>query len=308
MKPPVSPRTAALLLFAPLSPLAAQSIQDADRSSDVRPVQAGNLAGSDAPRFHASALPPARYEVPAHDKTSAELSQGNPLYVSQDSVTLGSVQSPARSVEDVADLDVLRQPSPFRKLAVSASGESYSIQGGALQNGLALLSAVYRESGQAAAAADCHAVALSVQQQTLLDPANRLALLEEEISANPGCACEIVKSAIRASGGSVSNVANIVEVAATAAPDMMRMISQCAIAEVPESLAEVQAVLARIEPNAGETAAGSSKSAKSAKSAKGAKVAAITPPVPPNPLDLPLPFPLLPPPPIFPPPVTVVNP
>ena len=90
------------------------------------------------------------------------------------------------------------------------------------------------------------------------------------------------------------------------------MISQCAIATMPESVAEVQALLARLDPNSGDADVYSSKSSKDSKDAtdvKDAKVAAIYAPPIPNPLDLPPSYPpILPPPPIIPPPVTNVNP
>jgi hypothetical protein len=78
----------------------------------------------------------------------------------------------------------------------------------------------------------------------------------------------------------------------------MRIASQCAIATMPESVAAVQALLARLDPNSGNAEVYSSKSAKSAKSAK---VAVVAEPAP-NPLDR-LYFP-----PIYPLPVSKVNP
>jgi hypothetical protein len=96
-----------------------------------------------------------------------------------------------------------------------------------------------------------------------------------------------VKSTIKVMESDVEEVVSIVDVAIHAAPRMMRMISQCAIASSPESLTEVQELLARYDPNAGEAGI----DAKSAKSSKDAK-AAITPPsndvaALPNPLDFP---------------------
>jgi hypothetical protein len=92
----------------------------------------------------------------------------------------------------------------------------------------------------------------------------------------------------------------------------MRMISQCAIATMPESVAEVQALLAKLDPNSGDSDVYSSKSAKDStdsKDAKDSKVAAIVAPPIPNPLDLPPTYPpIIPLPPIVTPPVTNVNP
>jgi hypothetical protein len=87
----------------------------------------------------------------------------------------------------------------------------------------------------------------------------------------------------------------------------MRLIAQCAIAAAPDALTDVQAVLAKLDPNSGE-AGDSGKSAKGAKAPAG-EVAAM-----PNPLDFPGKgpvrplFPIFPPVIINPPNVTVVNP
>ncbi|NJM38324.1 MAG: hypothetical protein HC845_10955 [Akkermansiaceae bacterium] len=100
------------------------------------------------------------------------------------------------------------------------------------------------------------------------------------MAAAPGCACEIVKSAIEASVADTKIVAAIVEAAAMAAPEQMRLISQCAVAVAPDALSAVQAVLAKLDPNLGETGA-SSKGSKSAKSPAGEVASAG------NPLDFP---------------------
>jgi hypothetical protein len=84
------------------------------------------------------------------------------------------------------------------------------------------------------------------------------------------------------------------------------MILQCAIAEMPDALAAIQSLLARLDPNSGdsEDSAKSAKSAKGAKSAKSEKSPIVSPP---NPLDLP-PLYIVPPPPVFPPAFTNVDP
>ena len=98
------------------------------------------------------------------------------------------------------------------------------------------------------------------------------------MAAAPGCACEIVKAAIEASKANARWSRAIVESAATAAPDKMRLISQCAVAVAPMSLDEVQAVIAKPDPNAGEAG-------QSAKSAKGGETGEVA--TTPNPLDFP---------------------
>ena len=166
--------------------------------------------------------------------------------------------------------------------------------------GLAEISAAYQQPGQKVDSAACSSVAMSVGHRVQIDPSQVLEIVESEISANSNCACEIIKAAIKGSGADPALVGDIAEVAITAAPQSMRMISQCAIAAMPEALSEVQAVLAKLDPNRGD----SSYSAKDAKDAKAAVASVIAPPdVPPNPLDVPPPFfPPIVPPPYFPPP------
>lgn len=67
----------------------------------------------------------------------------------------------------------------------------------------------------------------------------------------------------------MTQVVSIVETPTHAAPESMRIISQCAIASMPESIVTVQALLAELDPSSGDAAGNSSKSAK--ESAKGAK-------------------------------------
>ena len=128
------------------------------------------------------------------------------------------------------------------------------------------------------AAVDCLELAVSVKHAVAAQPSNVLEIVEREVSANQDCACEVVKAAILASEADSKVVAKIVEVAATAAPEKMRLVSQCAVAVAPDSLADVQAVMNRLDPNRGD-------SGYSAKSAKGPKDVAVKPAW--NPLDFP---------------------
>lgn len=130
----------------------------------------------------------------------------------------------------------------------------------------------------ASAEVDCLKLSLSVKQAVAAEQSKVLEIVSTEVSAAPGCACEVVKAAIEGSGAKVETVAAIVEAAANAAPEQMRLISQCAVAVAPDALAQVQAVIAKLDPNRGESAA---KSAKGAKAPVG-EVAAM-----PNPLDFP---------------------
>jgi hypothetical protein len=128
----------------------------------------------------------------------------------------------------------------------------------------------------ACAAVDCVKLALAVKHATATDPSATLQVIERVIAANPQCACEVVKAAIEGSKADVQLVAAMVQTAATVAPEQMRLISQCAVAVAPDSLPNVQAVMAKFDPNGG-------KPGSSAKSAKAGPLAQPTS----NPLDFP---------------------
>lgn len=303
----------AFLFLSSIAPLSAQNSIGTSRSSELS-TKADCIYGRSDQGFSEAAVLPERYEVSSTTKAQGAVFEGKPVYAAQNVRTLEAQISNDRNVESVVDLGVLRNPSAYRKVAVSTKGQPYEVSTDGLQSGLAMISALYRESGKTHKAADCLSLSLSVEQQTKLDTAKVLEIVEAEIQANPTCACEIVKAAIKASEADVSLVVAITETAITAAPDSMRIVSQCAIASMPESIAEVQALLARIDPNSGDAEVYSSKnSAKSAyiatdsKDAKGAKVASIIAPAVPNPLDRPF-LPLPPPPLIYPQPVSQVNP
>lgn len=128
------------------------------------------------------------------------------------------------------------------------------------------------------AAVDCSNLVAAVKQAVAAQGANTLEIVAKEVSANPDCACEVVKAAIQGSNADAQLVAAIVETAATAAPQHMRLISQCAVAVAPDALASVQAVIAKIDPAGGTAATVSSKDAKAGPA---------QPPAWPNPLDFP---------------------
>ena len=283
----------AFLILGSIVPLSAQNLASASYSSDSG-LKAGVMRFGDA-----SALP-GTYEVPPLEKTPGEISEESAVFP-QDSATLSVEASTCRDVGAVVDLGVLRNPSPYRKMAVSTQGQPYEVATDSLQTGLAMISAVYREAGKSEKSTDCEAIALSVEQRVKLEPSKVLEIVELEVGANPGCSCEIVKTAIKASEADATQTVAIAEAAIHVSPESMRIISQCAIAAMPESISGIQSLLARLDPNAGEIG----YSSKSSKSAKSAKVASIVAPPLPNPLDRPLP-PIFPP--IFPPPVTRVDP
>jgi hypothetical protein len=295
MKPSVSPHVVASLFLGLIAPLSAQNLIGTQNSLE------SPLTTGDSQRFQSLATTPGTYEVPAIQRAQSDVSDDSGIFAAQDAVTLDATLESKREVDSVIDLGVLRNPSPYRKMLVSAQGEPYQIAPDGLEQGLARISAMYREIGQASS--DCSAISLSVAQQVKLQPSLVLEIVEREVGVNPGCACEIVKASISASEADVQQVVAIVETAIRVNPESMRIVSQCAIATMPESIAAVQALLAKLDPNTGD----GGYSSKGSKDAKGAKVAAIVT-VLPDPLDLPPTGPPLPPPPLFPPPVTDVNP
>jgi hypothetical protein len=283
MKTPVFPHMVALLVLSTITPLIAQNSVGTLRSFDVA-QKVDDLVGESDSGFTSYQESSTRYEVPAIEKAQGSLLDSKPVYASQDALTLDSFASSKQKVESVVDLNVLRKPSPYQKVAVSnGSLRPYQIEENSLQKGLQKISAVYREAGKREKSPNCQSVSLSAGQRIKLDVSKTLEIVEAEVGANPACACEIVKTAISASDADVSLVVSIVQTAITATPENMRIISQCAIASMPESVTAVQALLAKIDPNSGNAAVYSSKSAKSAKSPKSAKVAAVS--SSPNPLD-----------------------
>ncbi len=145
----------------------------------------------------------------------------------------------------------------------------------------ALLSALLALLPASAAEVDCLKLSLALKHAVAAEQSQVLEIVANEVSAAPACACEIVKAAVESSRAKPDMVAAIVQAAATEAPEHLRLIAQCAVAAAPDALAQVQMVLAKLDPNRGE----SSPSAKGAKDAKApilGEVASL-----PNPLDFP---------------------
>ncbi|GAA5125333.1 hypothetical protein JIN84_13955 [Luteolibacter yonseiensis] len=136
---------------------------------------------------------------------------------------------------------------------------------------------------------DCIALSASVKKSVVAEQSKVLEIVSAQVAASPGCACEIVKVAIEESKANSEMVAAIVEAASVAAPDQMRLVSQCAVAVAPDALAAVQAVVAKLDPNSGESGT-SAKSSKDAEAAPDATSTAF------NPLDFPGQGPIGPPP------------
>lgn len=304
MKTPVFPHMVALL-FLSATPLFAQNPASSPTSAEIS-VKAESLDGNSGQGFANDVTAPGEYNVPDVEKAQGKPRSAKPAYADQDPATLDSKISDQQKVESVVDLDVLRNASPYRKVMVSTASQPDEIAAKTLQNGLAQISAVYRESGKSEAHVDCPSVALAVGQRIKLDSSKVLEVVESEVGANPTCACEIVKTSIKESDADIPQVVSIVETAINVTPENMRIISQCAIAAMPESVAAVQSLLAKLDPNSGNAGTKSAKSSKDAKSAKEEIASATTPPETPNPLDLPPHYPPIPP--IVPPVVTEVNP
>jgi hypothetical protein len=114
----------------------------------------------------------------------------------------------------------------------------------------------------ASAEVDCNKLSQSVRLAVSAEQSKVLEIVAAEVAAAPSCACEVVKAAIEGSNASTEMVAAIVESASTAAPEQMRLISQCAVAVAPDAVAKVQAVIAKLDPNSGESVVTTAKGGK----------------------------------------------
>ncbi|MDP4647037.1 MAG: hypothetical protein NWR03_07970 [Akkermansiaceae bacterium] len=299
MKLHVSPSVVLLLSMCCALPASAQLIEGPLEKSAATEKPEG-VYSAEKPSFAADKALSGVLQLPAVRKSNGDLSESKPVFVNQDALTLSTRTSTAKSTKNVLDLSVLEETSAYRnanRIKVKVSDE----QASGISAGLAELSAAYQKPSEDSA--DCESVAMSVGHRVEVDPSKVLEIVESEISANPNCSCEVVKTAIITSSADPELVGDIAEVAIMANPDAMRMISQCAIAALPEALPNVQSVLAKLDPNRGDGSY-SAKDSKSGKDAVAGEVADMKPPEePPNPLDKP--FISFPPPPPNPP---VTNP
>ena len=134
-------------------------------------------------------------------------------------------------------------------------------------------------------AQSCKNIQASVEKAVKADEAKVLEVVEAHASANLGCACEVVKAAIISTEANKELVRQIVEVAVVAAPTEMRLIAQCAVAVAPDSVNEVQKVLASFDPQSGESSFSSKGGLSKGGLDKGPRIPA---PSIANPLDGPL--------------------
>jgi len=91
--------------------------------------------------------------------------------------------------------------------------------------------------------ADCGSVGAQVTQEVTAKPENVLAIVSEKISANPSCACEVVKAAIEAVKADKELVGQIVFTAVVAGPTEATSIAECAVAVAPEASENIKAAL-----------------------------------------------------------------
>lgn len=123
-----------------------------------------------------------------------------------------------------------------------------SIQAAAVGAIFGMLSAGPVSAGES----NCTGEAAAVRDAIKANPSEILAVVEKSVSANSGCACEIVKAAIEVSRGDSKSglgssadesktVMAIVRTAAAAAPDQTSLIAKCAASVAPEAADAIQA-------------------------------------------------------------------
>lgn len=297
MTPPVNSLTVALLLST-IAPLSAQNLES-NTQPPVSSLKSAAPQHPDAARFRHGTPLPGTYEVPDLKHVECTIKEQANAIRTQNPVSLAELDHQKLDVESVVDLDVLRQPSPYRNKVILNVKRPYQIETDGLNQALREISAIYRQAGSPPTETGCNTIGISVSQRIRMEPSTALEIVEFEISANPGCACEIVKAAITATATTPQEAAAIVETAILAAPDSIRIVSQCAIATMPESLAAVQTLLTAMAPhsaalgNPAETAtASNSNTATNTATATNSDSARQSPPANarqplPNPLDPP---------------------
>ncbi len=149
----------------------------------------------------------------------------------------------------IVNSEVLQEESAYQvakraQVDVSEAGMQRVFQG------LREVSVAYR--GESEAGADCQSAGTMVSQRIISKHSEILRIVDQVISENPDCSCEVVKNAILTSSANSRLVGDIVRVAISAAPDQQRIIAQCAIAVSPESLDEIQVVFNEFDPDNGD--------------------------------------------------------
>jgi hypothetical protein len=108
-------------------------------------------------------------------------------------------------------------------------------------------------------AGDCESVGASVKKDIAKTPSKVLVIVDQAISKNESCACEIVKAAIEAADAKKNGalVREIVVTAVNSAQGMAATIAECAVAVSPSSASEIKSGLSEVF----EGASGGAKSA-----------------------------------------------
>ena len=99
-----------------------------------------------------------------------------------------------------------------------------------------------------AVAGDCETVGAKVKKDIAKSPEKVLVIVDDAISKNESCACEVVKAAIEAADAEKNNVLvrEIVVTAVSAAQGMAATIAECAVSVSPSSAPEIKAGLSEV--------------------------------------------------------------
>lgn len=109
----------------------------------------------------------------------------------------------------------------------------------------------------ASAATDSVALCRTVNLEVTAEKARVVEIVTKYAAAAPEYASEVVKTAIKASDADEKTVAAIVEAAIKASAADKKAVDaivKAAIATAPDAASDIQAVIARLDPNSGETA------------------------------------------------------
>lgn len=113
------------------------------------------------------------------------------------------------------------------------------------------------------ASADCYKVSKQAAKEISAQPEQALSILAKKISANKGCACEILKAAIVATEADKKQVAQMVEQAIELVPNKASLLTTCALAVAPDAHVEVMKVAAKYtNKNTGDSGSTAKSGAK----------------------------------------------
>ena len=127
------------------------------------------------------------------------------------------------------------------------------------------------------ASADCYKVSKQAAKEITAQPEQMLTILAKQISANIGCACEILKAAIVATEADKKQVAQMVEQAIELVPSKASLFTTCALAVAPDAHVEVMKVAAKYtNKNTGESSESAKSGAKSGSDEKPGNIKALS--------------------------------